>query len=116
MQGPEPFLASFQIQLPCAVDSLATAVLDPHHRVLINHEVYFVSSESALERFRVAPFRFTGPVTDPVSLARFHPDVASPARTAGERLFYFESAETAARFDGDPSRYSTPKPTMRVVE
>jgi YHS domain-containing protein len=79
----------------------------------VNHEVYFFSSEWARQEFEAHPFRYTGKVTDPVSLNRFEPAETSPSRAAGGRLFYFESSETVASFDEDPAAYSTPQPTMQ---
>lgn len=116
MQGPEPYLNDFDVQLPCAVDSSAQAILDPAHRVFVNHEIYYFSSDVARQQFEAEPFRFTGKVTDPVTLARFHPDASSPMRTAAGRLFYFESGETVGRFDADPALYSTPMPTMQPIK
>lgn len=113
MQGPEPYLNDFHIQLPCAVDTTQQAILDPAHRAFVNHEVYYFSSESTRQQFEEHPFQFTGKVTDPVSLTRFQPVESSQSRTAAGRLFYFESDETVAAFDKDPAAYSTPKPTMK---
>jgi YHS domain-containing protein len=113
VQGPEPYLNDFHIQLPCAVDSTAQAILDPEHRAFVNHEVYYVSSEAARQQFEARPFQFTGKLTDPVSLRRFQPIESSPSRTAAGRIFYFESDETLAAFDQDPGKYSTPKPAMQ---
>jgi YHS domain-containing protein len=114
VQGPEPYLNDFHIQLPCAVDSTAMAILDSAHRAFVNHEVYYFSSESTRQQFEARPFEFTGKVTDPVSLSRFQPVESSPARTAAGRLFYFDSEETVAAFDRDPANYSTPKPSMQA--
>jgi YHS domain-containing protein len=115
VQGPETYLNDFAIQLPCAVDPTKTAILDPEHRAFVNHEVYYFSSAEARTQFEAAPYRFTGRVTDPVSLTRFEPSESSPMRTASNRLFYFESGETVATFDHDPEKYSTPKPTMAAM-
>ncbi len=99
--------------LHCAVDSSRTAVIDAAHRVLVNHEAYFVADDAALQTFKAEPYRYTGKVTDPVSLARFVPTADSPKRTYGPRLFYFSSEETAAAFDRDLAKYSIPMPGMR---
>jgi len=115
VQGPEPYLKDFHIELPCAVDSSTMAILDPAHRSFVGHEVYFFSTLEAKQRFDSTPFEFTGTVTDPVSLARFQPGPDSPSRTAAGRLFYFGSDQTVAMFDMDPDRYSTPKPGMREM-
>jgi YHS domain-containing protein len=79
----------------------------------VNHEAYFFSDDAAMQEFAREPYRFTGKVTDPVSLTRFIPASSSPKRTYGGRLFYFESAETAAAFDGNLAKYSIPMPGMR---
>jgi YHS domain-containing protein len=115
VKGPEPYLNDFQIQLPCCVDSTQLAILDPEHRAFVNHEVYFFSSDAARDQFNAEPYRYTGLVTDPVSLSRFQPTSASQHRSAAGRLFYFESDSTLARFDDDPGQYSTPKPSMQEV-
>jgi YHS domain-containing protein len=116
VQGPEPYLKDFLIELPCAVDSSAMAVLDPEHRAFVNHEVYFFSSVEAKRQFEAEPFAYTGRVTDPVSLERFQPGPSSPSREAAGRFFYFQSDATIAVFDKDPARYSTPKPAMKRAE
>jgi YHS domain-containing protein len=100
--------------LPCAVHPEQPAILDPAHRALVNHEVYYVGSEEAVAEFTAAPWRYTGRVTDPVSLNRFVPTEASPYRTHEGRLFYFESVQTTATFDSDPATYGVPKPMMRA--
>jgi YHS domain-containing protein len=116
VQGPEPYLNDFHIQLPCAVDTSATAILDPTHRAFVNHEVYYFSSDDARRRFEAGPFRYTGKVTDPVSRMRFQPDASTPHRNAAGRLFYFASAMTLATFDANPDLYSTPKPGTSIPE
>ena len=113
MQGPEQYLNELGISLPCCVDSSKTAVLDVAHRALVNHEAYYFSDDAAMQQFQAEPYRFTGKVTDPVSLDRFIPTAESPKRTYGQRLFYFTSNETVATFDGDLARYSIPMPGMR---
>jgi YHS domain-containing protein len=113
VQGPERYLNELGIELSCAVDPTRPAMIDTRHRALVNHEAYFFSDDAALRAFVAEPYRYTGRVTDPVSLARFAPTSSSPSRSHGGRLFYFESEETAARFDADRATYGTPKPMMR---
>jgi len=113
VQGPEAYLRDFHIQLPCAVDSSAVAIIDPAHRAFVSHEVYYFSSDEARRRFESEPYRYTGKVTDPVSLVRFQPDSATPFRNTAGRLFYFASANTLALFAIQPDLYSTPKPGAR---
>ena len=113
MQGPETYLNELGITLPCAVDPSRPAVIDASMRALVNHEAYFFSGDGAMKAFQAAPYRFTGKVTDPVTLVRFIPTAESPTRSYGGRLFYFSSAETAAAFDKDLAKYSIPMPGMR---
>lgn len=113
MQGPEQYLPDLGIALQCCVDPSRPAVLDVAHRALINYEAYYVSDDAALKAFMAEPYRFTGKVTDPVTLDRFVPAAESPTRSHMGRLFYFASNETAATFDTDPMKYGMPMPGMR---
>lgn len=98
--------------LACAVDPTRKATIDASHRAFVNHEVYYVSDDEALREFVTAPYRYSGQVTDPISLERFQPSATSPVRSFGGRLFYFQSNETATKFDSDPRMYGVPRPTM----
>lgn len=113
MQGPERYLQDLGIQLSCAVDPSRPAIIDVAHRALVNHEAYFFADDAALKAFVAAPYKFTGKVTDPVSLERFVPTEASATRSHGGRLFYFAAGANAATFDKDPATYGTPKPMMK---
>ncbi|HEX5133664.1 MAG TPA: hypothetical protein VFX92_14410 [Candidatus Krumholzibacteria bacterium] len=97
---------------PCAVHPAQAAIIDATHRAFVNYEVYYFSSEEALLTFAAEPWSYTGKVTDPVTRARFQPSAASPRRTLGGRLFYFENDANATTFDSDPSTYGIPRPTM----
>jgi len=108
VQGPEVWLKELGIELACVVDPASPALLDPEHRVFVNWETYYLSRDAAVTAFRQTPWEFSGPVTDPVSRARFVPTAASPRRERGDRLFLFENGETLARFDADPAAYEMP--------
>jgi len=97
----------------CAVDPQRETPIDAAHRIQVNQEFYYVADDAAKARFLDEPHRYTGQVTDPVTLKRFQPDASSPRRSFGGRLFYFESDETVARFDADPRTYGTPRTGMR---
>ena len=83
-------------------------ILDVAHRVFINYETYYLSSDEAVQKFKKAPWRYTGLVTDPVSGVRFQPDGASPTAEHNGRLFYFSSDDQAEIFSKDPDSYATP--------
>jgi len=108
VQDPGRYIEELGATLPCAVDPGKTALLDPAHRIFVNWEAYFVSSDAALAEFRRAPWRYTGLVTDPVTGMRFQPQESSPEGARGDRTFFFSSDETLARFQQDPERYATP--------
>lgn len=97
----------------CAVDPQRAAPIDAAHRIQVNQEFYYVADDAAKARLLAEPHRYTGKLTDPVTLKRFQPDAASPRRSFGGRQFYLVSSETAAQFDTDPRTYGTPKTGMR---
>lgn len=112
MQDPGRYLAGLDLALACPVRPEEPASLDPSHRIFINGDAWFVSSDEAVAEFNGAPYRYTGAVTDPVTGARFTPDESSPHREHDGRWLYFSSGETLAQFSADPEGYSTPKPGM----
>ena len=113
VQGPDQYLNELGITLSCAVDPSRPAVIDASHRALVNYEAYYFADDAAMKSFIAEPYRYTGKVTDPVSMARFVPTAESPSRSFGGRLFYFSSSETAATFDTDQVKYGNPMPGMR---
>lgn len=113
VKGPEQYLNELGITLPCAVDSSQTAIIDASHRAFVNYEAYYFSGEATMKAFIAEPYRYTGKVTDPVSMVRFVPTAESPSRSFGGRLFYFISNETAATFDSNQMMYGNPMPGMR---
>jgi YHS domain-containing protein len=113
VQGPDHYLKELGIRLPCAVDPSRTAVLETSHRALVNYEAYYFSDDAAMKAFNAEPYRYTGKVTDPVSMVRFVPTADTPTRSFGGRLFFFSTNETATTFDTDQAKYGNPMPGMR---
>ena len=113
MQGPERYLREMGVSLTCAVHPEQPAILDAGHRAYVNHEIYYFGSVEALQAFVSEPWKYTGTVTDPVTMARFQPTPESARRSYGGRLFFLQSAESAVTFDGDPATYGVPRPMMR---
>lgn len=114
MQGPDQYLKDMAVSLSCAVHPEQPAILDAGHRAFVNHEVYYFGSDEALQAFVSEPWKYTGRVTDPVSLERFVPTSDSIRRSHGGRLFYLKTAQTAQIFDGDVAMYGIPKPMMQA--
>jgi len=116
VQGPDTYLNALGISLECAVHADRPAVLDTDHRIFVNWEAFYVSDAGARAEFLEAPYRFAGRLTDPVSRERFLAGETSPRRDYGERIYYFASAQTLARFDADPDAYAMPMPGMMEKE
>ena len=108
MQGPEIWLNELGISVACVVDPDQPGILDEAHRVFVNYEAYYLSSDKAKKKFTSAPWRFSGMVTDPVSHQRFQPTGKSPSTKHDGRMFYFGSADNAKQFAADPAAYATP--------
>jgi len=108
VQGPEIWLNQLGVNVACVVEPAQQGILDEAHRVFVNYEAYYLSSDQAQQKFAQTPWRFTGLVTDPVSRERFQPTGKSPSTAHDGRLFYFSSADSANRFAADPAAYATP--------
>lgn len=116
MQDPDIFLNQLGIEISCAVDKTQAANIDSLHRAFVNWEAYFVSDERALAVFLSEPYKYTGLVTDPISLERFQPGPDSPRVDHSGRPFYFENKKNAQRFSKSPDRHATPMIAMRRIE
>ena len=119
MQDPETYLSEVNVELPCAVDPSRPAILDAAHRILVNHEVYFFSSEEARAAFLRNPLAYCGLVTDPVTGRRFHPTRRSPKLVYAGRPYYFETRTSRKTFRSSPVPYKNPvrkMPEMMTTE
>lgn len=112
MEDPEIYLNELGLAFSCVVDPSRPAILDAAHRLLVNHEVYFFSSEQARAAFRKDPIRWCGLVTDPVTGLRFRPGRASPRLEYEGRPYYFASRGSRKTFRADPARYRNPMRRM----
>ena len=108
MQSPEIFLVDLGIAVPCVVDPARPALLDPRHRVFVNWETYYLSSDENLAKFRADPLKYVGTVTDPVTRERFRPDRSHPRVEHEGRIIYFTKVENVARFQAGPEAYVPP--------
>jgi len=114
VQGPDRYLTDMGATFSCVVHSDQLAIIDARHRAFVNYEVYYFSSDEALQAFVAEPWKYTGRVTDPITRERFVPSQQSPRRSFGGRLFYMMTEENAATFDQDPAKYGMPHPTMHA--
>jgi len=115
VQSPEVYLNQLNVTVKCAVDSDRDAILDVAHRVFVNWETFYFSSEDAQKRFQETPERFAGKLTNPVTRKRFELTAGFHRREHDGRTFYFPDASSLRAFDSDPSMYATPMIAMRPV-
>ncbi len=80
-------------------------ILDSSLRYRINYEVFFFANRAEMARFKKNPLRFSGLLTDPVTMERFAPTAASPRAEYGDRFYYFLSDTNRAKFLGNPIQY-----------
>ena len=105
-EDPGPFLKKLGVQLRDPLAPARVASYDPSLRVLLNQEAYFFAGKETMKRFQSDPLRYSGPLTDPVSQARFQPTARSPKTKYGNRTFYFESTLTQRQFAVSPDSYT----------
>lgn len=103
-KAPETYLSDFTPSLVCPVTRKAAKV-DAGLRAYVNHEIFYFADDAARRKFRAAPLKYVGLVTDPVSKARFKPTAASPRAEWESRPFFFQSAENRTRFAEEPAKY-----------
>lgn len=108
MQSPEIFLVDLGLSVPCVVDPSRPALLDTRHRVFVNWETYYLSSDENLAKFRADPLKYVGTVTDPVTRERFQPERKHTRLEHEGRLIWFAKPENAARFREGPEAYVPP--------
>lgn len=108
MQSPELFLNDLGITVNCVVDPARPALLDEAHRVFVNWETYYLSSDEALVKFRADPLRYVGTVTDPVTRERFRPNGRHTRIEHEGRIIWFAKAENLTRFRAGPEAYVPP--------
>lgn len=108
MQSPEFYLNDLGITVPCVVEPSRPALLDEQHRVFVNWETYYLSSDEALAKFRAAPLKYVGTVTDPVTRERFRPGGRNTRIEHDGRIIWFKKAENAVRFRASPEAYVPP--------
>lgn len=88
------------------------AIVDAGHRIILNWEVFYFSSDDLKAKFEKAPTRYCGLLTDPVTTMRFQPDPHSPHVEYGGRLYFFSSDSTASVFRSTPEELANPNYAM----
>ena len=109
MQGPEPFLKTLKIGVPCLVRNGHPAIVDSIMRIFVGHDVFYFSGNKELQLFRKDPLRYCQRLTDPVTLKRFAPSRKSPRLEWMGRPYYFASDSTRATFASMPDSFAIRK-------
>ena len=112
MKDPAPYLTALKIDIPCAVDSTALAVVEASHQSIVNWEVYFFSSIGKKKRFDTDVTKYCGMLTDPVRLIRFVPTSQSPRILHEGTPFYFSDSSSAALFEAHADSLAEPRHRM----
>ncbi len=112
VQDPDLYLTSLGIEIPCAVNENAWAILDLQHRIFVNFEAYYFSERRLLQQFRGDPLRYCGILTDPVTRQRFRPAKNSRPYPYKNRSYYFVSDSTYAVFVAAPDSFAFPRVKM----
>ena len=109
MQDPERYLRDLEIDPPCVVQPGKKAIIDSSRRLKVNYEIYYFSSQAAMQRFKKDVLRFCGMLTDPITMARFKPTGRSPHAEYLGRTYFFSADSTHARFLERPDKFADRK-------
>ena len=90
------------VKLPCPVSSRSSARFEKELESWVNHEVYYFSDGGRKRKFDEKPWKWSGKVTDPVTLQRFKPGKKSPRAEYMGRPYFFASDSTRTVFLADP--------------
>ena len=109
-EDPAPYLTAMKASLPCPVHPRAAARFEDDLRSYVNHDVYFFSDSEAKRKFDERPWKWSGPVTDPVTQERFAPTKESLRTDWMGRPYFFRSDSTRAVFLADPESHARARP------
>ena len=100
------------LSLECPLHPGRAARIDSTTMVRLNHEVFYFAEPGSCRMFLKHPDRYCGPLTDPVTLNRFHPTPKSPRTRYRDRLWYFDADSTLAMFQAMPDSFLVRKRAM----
>jgi len=105
VQDPERYLKALQIAPPSLFQKGKKAIVDSSLRYRIGFEIYYFSSRAEMDRFKKNPLRYSGELTDPITMARFSPSATSPHAVYESRNYYFASETSRAEFLKNPEQH-----------
>jgi YHS domain-containing protein len=105
VQDPERYLKALQITPPSLFQKGKKAIVDSSLRYRIGFEIYYFSTRAEMDRFKKAPLRYCGDLTDPVTMTRFRPSATSPQVAYASRTYYFATETSRAEFLKSPEQH-----------
>ena len=107
--NPARYMRRMHATLADPVNPQVPATLDSASFVRVNHEIYFLHDAESRAAFEKDPIKYTGPLTDPVSLVRFQPTPKSPHLVSHGKPFYFSGSATFSTFQAAPDSFEVRK-------
>ena len=109
LKDPEKYLKEQKIDMRCVVNQGRHAAPEPKRRVMINYEIFYLSTADALAQFKRHTLQYCGWLTDPVSGARFRPTASSPRMVYNGRPYYFATISNRMKFEARPDSFAVRK-------
>jgi YHS domain-containing protein len=109
LKDPEKYLKEQKIDMRCVVNQGRHAAPDAKRRVMINYEIFYLSTADALAQFKRHTLQYCGWLTDPVSGARFRPTASSPRMLYNARPYYFATISNRMKFEARPDSFAVRK-------
>ncbi len=100
---PEKYLRDTVSQ--CPVQPNFKAFIQLSRRAELNNGLYYLCCDPCVGWIRDKPWLYVKELRDPVSAKPFPLTDKSPRSDVKGQLYFFESTESKAQFDLDPSRY-----------
>ena len=106
MKDPQRYIKEQKIDIRCVVNQGRHANPNAKRLAFVNHEIFFLSTQDALEQFRKHTLRYCGWLTDPVSGVRFRPTASSPRLVHKGRPYYFSTISSRMKFEALPDSFA----------
>lgn len=103
---PEKYLKEETVK--CTVQPEFKGHIDLPRRVEVNNGLYYLCCAPCTEWMRDKPWLYVKELKDPVSGKAFPIAETSPRASVKGQVFVFESADTKAAFDKEPTKYVIP--------
>jgi YHS domain-containing protein len=106
VKDPEKYLKQQKIDMRCVVNQGRHAAPDLKRRMMINYEIFYLSTMDALALFKKHTLQYCGWLTDPVNRAHFRPTASSPRMSYNGRTYYFSTISNRMKFEAMPDSFA----------